>query len=190
VKVPRNDGSDYVDYLLSGVNISHIAIDGGNRKWIATTGAGAYLISADNMTQIHNFTKENSKLISNSIYSIAINHQTGRTYFLTDIGLCSYLSDATESATEMSKDNVYAYPNPVTPDYTGLITIVGLSYNADIKIVSSNGALIAEGRSNGGSFTWDGKDKNGDRVASGVYMVIAATSEGKKGTVCKIAVIN
>ena len=190
VKVPRNDGSDYADYLLSGVNISHIAIDGGNRKWIATTGAGAYLISADNMTQIHNFTKENSKLISNSIYSIAINHQTGRTYFLTDIGLCSYLSDATESATEMSKDNVYAYPNPVTPDYTGLITVVGLSYNADVKIVASNGALIAEGRSNGGSFTWDGKDKNGDRVASGVYMVIAATSEGKKGTVCKIAVIN
>ena len=106
------------------------------------------------------------------------------------MGLCSYLSDATEPVSEMSKDNIYAYPNPVTPDYTGLITVVGLSYNADVKIVSSNGALIAEGRSNGGSFTWDGKDKNGDRVASGVYMVVAATSEGKKGTVCKIAVIN
>ena len=189
VKVPRNDGSDYADYLLSGVNISHIAIDGGNRKWIATTGAGAYLISADNMTQIHNFTKENSKLLSNSIYSIAINHQSGRVYFLTDAGLCSYLSDATEPVAEMSKDNIYAYPNPVTPDYTGLITVVGLSYNADVKIVASNGALIAEGRSNGGSFTWDGKDQNGDRVASGVYMVVAATSEGKKGTVCKIAII-
>ena len=190
VKVPRNDGSDYADYLLSGINISHIAIDGGNRKWIATTAAGAYLISADNMTQIHNFTKENSKLLSNAIYSIAINQQTGRVFFLTDAGLCSYLSDATEPVSEMSKDNVYAYPNPVTPDYTGLITVVGLSYNADIKIVSPNGALIAEGRSSGGSFTWDGKDRNGDRVASGVYMVIAATSDGKKGTVCKIAIIN
>lgn len=190
VKVPRNDGSNYADYLLNGINISHISIDGGNRKWVSTTGAGVFLISADNMTQIHNFTKENSKLISNNIYSSAIDHQTGRVYFLTDMGLCSYLSDATQPVSEMSKDNIYAYPNPVTPDYTGLITVVGLSYNADIKIVSSNGALIAEGRSNGGSFTWDGKDKNGDRVASGVYMVVAATSEGKKGTVCKIAIIN
>lgn len=90
---------------------------------------------------------------------------------------------------EMTKDNVYAYPNPVTPDYTGLITINGLTYNADVKIMNSSGKLVAEGRSNGGTFTWDGRDKKGNRVASGVYMVATATSEGKKGTVCKIAII-
>ena len=90
----------------------------------------------------------------------------------------------------MSKNNVWAYPNPVTPDYTGLITIVGLSYDADVKILSSNGAIVAEGRSNGGTFTWDGKDRNGNRVVSGVYMVATATSKGEKGTVCKIAIIN
>jgi flagellar hook assembly protein FlgD len=90
----------------------------------------------------------------------------------------------------MKKDNIWAYPNPVTPDYNGLITIVGLSYNADVKIVSSSGTLIAEGKSNGGTFTWDGNDKKGNHVASGVYMVITATSDGKKGTVCKIAVVN
>ena len=89
----------------------------------------------------------------------------------------------------MTKDNVYAYPNPVTPDYTGLINIVGLSYDADVKITTSNGVVVAEGRSNGGSFTWDGTNKNGKRVASGIYMVVTATNDGKKGTVCKIAVI-
>ena len=89
----------------------------------------------------------------------------------------------------MTSDNVWAYPNPVTPDYTGLITITGLSYNADVKIVASNGALIAEGRSNGGTFTWDGNDRNGKRVASGVYMVVTATDKGEKGTVCKIAIV-
>jgi len=190
VKVPRNDGTNYVDYLLNNVYINHIAIDGGNRKWCSTTGSGVFLISADNMTQIHNFKEDNSKLLSNTIYSAAINNKKGRVYFLTDRGLCSYLSDATEPQEEMTKDNVYAYPNPVTPDFTGLITVVGLSYDADIKITSSNGALIAEGRSNGGTFTWDGNDSNGKRVASGIYMVMAATSDGKKGTVCKIAVIN
>ena len=101
------------------------------------------------------------------------------------------MSDATIAYETMDKDHVYAYPNPVKPDYTGIITIVGLSYNADVKIVTANGTLVAEGRSNGGTFTWDGRDQTtGRRVASGVYMVMAATAEGNKGTVCKIAIVN
>ena len=189
VKVPRNDGTDYADYLMSGVNITCIAIDGGNRKWIGTDGNGIYLISADNMEQIHHFTTENSKLLSDIIESIAINHSNGEVFIGTDQGLCSYLSDATTANNDMSDDDVYAYPNPVSPDYTGLITVVGLSFNADVKILSSSGKLIAEGRSSGGSFTWDGCDKDGKRVASGVYFVAAAKEDGTKGTVCKIAII-
>ena len=190
IKVPRNDGTNYADYLLNDVHISHIAIDGGNRKWFATNGAGVFLISADNLTQIANFKEDNSYLLSNNIYSTAINTKKGEVYFLTEKGLCSYQGDATEPSEEMTKDNVYAYPNPVTPDYTGLITITGLTYDADVKITASNGALIAQGRSNGGMFTWDGNDRQGRRVASGIYFVITATSEGKSGTVCKIAIIN
>ena len=190
IKVPRNDGTDYADYLLYGVNISHIAVDGGNRKWFATNGAGAFLIGADNITQISNFKEDNSYLLSNTISSIAVNPKTGKVYFLTEKGLCSYQGDATEPSEEMTKDNVYAYPNPVTPDYTGLITITGLTYDADVKITSSNGALIAQGRSNGGMFTWDGNDRQGRRVASGIYFVLTTTSDGNQGTVCKIAVIN
>ena len=99
------------------------------------------------------------------------------------------MGDATATNNEMTKDNVYAYPNPVTPDYTGLITITGLTLDADVKILNASGKLIAQGRSNGGTFTWDGCDSEGNRMASGVYMVATATSEGKKGTVCKIAVV-
>jgi hypothetical protein len=142
------------------------------------------------MKQLQSFTTSNSKLISNNIAYISINPSSGEVFFLSDYGLCSYQSDATEASNDMNDDTVYAYPNPVTPDYEGLITVVGLSFDADVKITSSNGALIAEGRSNGGMFTWDGRDKQGRRVASGVYMVITATSDGNKGTVCKIAVIN
>ena len=189
IKVPRNDGSNYADYLLNGVYINHIAIDGGNRKWFATNGAGAFLISADNMKQIANFNKSNSYLLSDDILSIAINQESGEVFFLADKGLSSYMSDASEPSEDMSDDDVYAYPNPVTPEYEGIITITGLSYDADVKITSSNGALIAEGRSNGGMFSWDGCDKKGRRVASGVYMVVTATSDGKSGIVIKIAII-
>ncbi len=189
VKVPRNDGSNFADYLLAGIDITCMAIDGAGRKWFGTNGAGVYLISADNMTQVHNFTTSNSSLLSDNIEAIAIDNNTGEVFFGTDNGLCSYMGDATAAAIEMVKDNVYAYPNPVLSNYNGLITVVGLSMNADVKIVSTSGKLIAEGRSNGGTFTWDGRDRNGRRVASGIYMVVTATNDGKKGTVCKIAFV-
>lgn len=189
VKVPRNDGTNYADYLLSGVDISCIAIDGGNRKWFGTNGNGIYVISNDCLTQTHHFTTSNSNLLSNNIESIAINEQSGEIFIGTDKGLCSYMSDANSPNSEMTKDNVWAYPNPVKPNYSGLITITGLSFDADVKIVTANGILVNQGRSNGGIYTWDGKDLNGEKVASGVYMVETATSDGSKGTVCKIAII-
>ena len=188
-KIPRNDGTDYADYLLTGLSSRCIKVDGGGRKWVGTEGNGLFLISEDNMTQVHHFTTSNSPLISDNILDVSINGTTGEVFILTDKGLCSYMSNATTPNEEMTTDNVWAYPNPVTPDYTGLITITGLSYDADVKIVSTNGALINQGRSNGGTYTWDGCDSKGRRVASGIYMVVTATSNGEKGTVCKIAIV-
>lgn len=190
VKVPRNDGSDLADYLMSNINISTVAVDGGNRKWFGTQGSGVFVVSSDNMEQVYHFTKDNSPLLSNKILSISINPTTGEVFIATDKGLCSYMSNATMSVEDADDDQVYAYPNPVTPGYEGIITVVGLSYNSDVKILTINGKLIAEGRSTGGTFTWDGKDKTGKRVASGIYMVVTAKEDGSKGNVCKIAVIN
>lgn len=189
VKVPRNDGTNYADYLLSGIDVSCIAVDGANRKWFGTKKNGIYLISEDNLSEIHHFTTLNSPLLSNGIESIAINEKTGEVFIGTDKGLCSYMSDSSTPNESMTSDNVWAYPNPVKPDYTGLITIVGLSQNADVKILTSNGRIVNEGKSNGGTYTWNGCDANGKKVASGIYMVVTATNDVEKGTVCKIAII-
>lgn len=188
-KVPRNDGTNLADYLLSDVKTRCIAVDGANRKWMGTEN-GVFLISSDCNTLLQHFTTENSPLPSNTVYDICVDDNSNMVYFATERGLCSYASDATEPSEEMTKDNVYAYPNPVTPEYTGKITIVGLSFNADVKIVTSNGVLVNQGRSTGGSYQWDGRDLKGKRVASGVYMVQAATETGDKGVVCRIAVVN
>jgi len=190
VKVPRNDGTNLADYLLAGLDITAIGIDGGGRKWFGTKDNGVYLISADNMKQLQHFTASNSNLLSNNILSISLNEVTGEVFFATDQGLCSYMSDATKPIDSPNDEITYAYPNPVKPGYTGPITIVGLAMNVDVKIVTTNGTLVAEGTSNGGSFVWDGKDKNGKRVASGVYMVQTADENGDNGTVCKVAVVN
>ena len=189
VKVPRNDGTNLADYLLSGIDVTCMAIDGGGRKWFGTKANGVYLISADNMTQVKHITSSNSPLLSDNILSIAINNVTGEVFFGTDKGLCSYMSDATTPSDQPSEDKTYAYPNPVKPGYTGPITIVGLSMNADVKIVTTNGVLVVAGISNGGSFVWNGKDQFGKPVAAGVYMVESADEDGNNGVVCKVAIV-
>ncbi len=189
IKVPRNDGTNLADYLLSGLDITAIAVDNANRKWIGTNNNGLYVVSNDNIVEEHHFTTSNSSILSNVIQSIIIDNKTGKVFIGTDKGLCSYQSEASETNEDMNKDNVWAYPNPVRPEYRGMITITGLSFNADVKITTSNGVLVAQGRSTGGSFLWDGNDLKGKRVASGIYMVQTATSDGSKGTVCKIAII-
>lgn len=190
VKIPRNDGTNYADYLLSGVDILSIAVDKANRKWFGTNGNGVYLISSDNIQQLQHFTTDNSPLLSNYVESISINEFTGEVYFGTTKGLCSYQSDNSFINENVTKNNVWAYPNPVRPNYTGNITITGISLNADIKIVSSNGTLVNSGRNTSGVYKWDGTDLKGKRVASGVYMVMSATQNGDKEVVCKIAIIN
>lgn len=190
VKVPRNDGTNYADYLLTGVNINYIYVDKNNRKWFGTTGNGLYIIDADNITTLAHFTASNSKLLSNNIVSLAADEATGEIFIGTDKGLCSYTANFADNSDGMTKDNVWAYPNPVRPGYAGAITITGLESVATVKIVTSNGTLVNEGTASNGEYKWYGIDRNGKRVASGVYMVEVATSEGDKGVVCKIAIVN
>lgn len=189
IKVPRNDGSGYADLLLDGVYTTCIAIDDANRKWIGTQSNGVYLISADGYETIHHFTSADSPLPSNNIKDIAIKGSTGEVFIATDRGLVSYRSDATTPAEEYDKESVYAFPNPVSPDYEGDITIVGLKASSSVKILSTGGSTMAAGISLGGSFTWDGRTPDGRRAPSGVYFVLATDEEGREGIATKILVI-
>ena len=189
IKVPRNDGTGLADYLLSGTYIKSIQIDGANRKWIGTNDDGVYLISADGLETIHHFTTDNSPLPSNSIVSIAINDRSGEIFIGTDKGIASYMSDATRPEEKLDENNIYAYPNPVKADYSGNIAIVGLTHDCNVKIVDTAGYLINEGTSNGGLYTWNGRNARGEKVASGVYYVLTYDSNGNEGVATKIVVI-
>ena len=190
IKIARNDGTDYADYLLNGVNISSIAIDAANRKWIGTVADGVYLVSADGQEILQHFTTDNSPLISDEIQSIAVNPQPGEVMIGTFLGLVSYMSDANTPATELDKSNVRVYPNPVKPDYNGVIAVDGLTLNAEVKITTVTGQLVYSGRANGGLFTWDGRNQSGKRVSSGVYNIISTNAEGKKAIVNRVTFIH
>ncbi|MBR1630577.1 MAG: T9SS type A sorting domain-containing protein [Paludibacteraceae bacterium] len=176
IKIPRDDGTGLADYLLDGVRVNDIQVDGANRKWIATEGNGVYLVSENGIETIQRFTTSNSPLPSDVVKSIAIHPQTGEVFFGTASGLVSYQSDAAESSGSYS--TIYAYPNPVRENYNGIITLRGMTNGSLVRITDMSGNVVCDTRSNGSLAVWDGKDKQGRRVAAGIYLVICSNEDG------------
>jgi ligand-binding sensor domain-containing protein len=174
-------------FLLEAQSISSIAIDGANRKWIGTFGSGVFLLSEDGTEQILRFTADQSPLFSDVINDIAIDNETGEVFIATVEGILSYQGDATSG--EASNECITVYPNPVRETYSGPITIEGIMRNSDIKITDMRGKLIASLESNGGRAIWDGKNINGERVATGVYFALVSSDIADSECVSKILMI-
>ena len=174
-------------YFLSGESVTAIAVDADNQKWIGTASQGVFLINEDGSETIYNFNVENSPLLSNAINSIAINNETGEVFIGTNNGLVSYNSGVKSGTYPFS--DVYAFPNPVRPEYNDKVTITGLTNNANVKITDINGNLIYQGRAIGNQLVWNCRTGNGNRVATGVYLVIASTKDASESIVTKIAVV-
>ena len=174
--------------VLGDASITDIEVDGGNRKWMSTANAGLVLLSPDGTQIIAQYNEENSPLISNTIYDIEINQQTGELYIVTDKGLVSFRIDATYE--DPTYETLNVFPNPVKPDYFGPITIQGIRYNSDVKITDAAGNLIFKTQSNGGTATWNGQNLNGEKVPTGVYFFWTANNyQGGDRKVAKVLVI-
>jgi hypothetical protein len=187
IKIPRGDGSGLSDYLLKSESVCSIAVDGANRKWLGTSGSGAYNVSPDGLTQIKSFNELNSPILSDSVISISVDNKTGDVWFGTSKGLQSYRGNATTGGEKFT--NVYAFPNPVREDFSGDVTITGLIRDTQIKITDISGNLVYETLSDGGMATWDLKTYNGKHVSTGVYLIFCASSDGSEAFVTKILVI-
>ena len=187
IKVPKNDGTNEANILLENSIVQDIEVDGANRKWIATN-SGLYVVSSNGMETYHYFTNENSILPSNNILSLAIDQTSGIVYIGTDKGIVSFKGEATEGSKDYS--NVYAYPNPVRPEYDGPITISGLKEKSTIKITDIKGNLIQQGSSLGGQYIWDGRNTKKEKVTTGVYLVFGSSEDGTDGVVTKIMIVS
>lgn len=187
IKVPRNDGSGLADYLLEGQRISAIAIDGANRKYIASEGNGFYIISEDGTKTVHHYTTTNSPLPSNNVTHIHIDEESGEVFLATSRGLVSMKGEAIQGADNFSE--VYVYPNPVRPSYEGNITITGLMDRTTVKITDTAGNLVYESLSLGGKALWNGKNLWGEKVKPGIYIVFLSTPDGSMSEFTKIAFV-
>lgn len=180
------DSDGVAQELLFGTTIAAITVDGNNNKWIATD-AGAFLLSSNGQETLANFTTKNSPLPSNTVTDIAIDDSSGLVYFATSNGIVAYRGKVT-GAQETLK-NVRAFPNPVRPRYSGMVTIDGLMENANVKITDIAGNLVYEKVSDGGSIQWDTRAFGRHKVASGVYLVLITSDDQLETKVAKIMII-
>ncbi len=174
--------------LLETEIVTAIAVDGDNRKWLGTRNSGIYLVSARGDREVLHFTAENSKLISNSISSLAFNKATGELFIGTDKGLVSYMGNAPAGRENLAE--VYAFPNPVRETYSGDITVAGLMKDTDVRITDIAGNLVFKGKSLGSKLLWDGKNLNGRRVSTGVYLIFCSDKSGYETRIAKLLVIH
>ena len=156
--------------LCEGYSVYDMGVDRDNNKWLATDD-GVYFVSPDGSEIYNHFTTDNSDLPSNMVYSVECDTVNERVYVFTDNGFAEYIAQG--DAPALTFDNVYAFPNPVEPDFTGMIKIANLMDNSYVTITDRDGRVVAELGPVMGSVLWDGCGADGERVPTGIYNIYA-----------------
>ncbi len=76
----------------------------------------------------------------------------------------------------------HVYPNPFNPNAgSGKFYVNNVMDGTKVFIYSMDGSLVKDGEVTGtyGTFVWDGKNKNGSKVVSGLYYIVLQDNEGK-----------
>ncbi len=184
--------------LLGDQTINAIEVDGANNKWFGTDNGGVLYTNPNGQNTIANFNKDNSPLPSNKILKIAVNESSGKVFFATDKGIVAYNSNVSSFGEELGE--VYAYPNPVLNNHDR-VTIDGrngtsLPKGTNIKILDTAGNLVYETnviegeQLEGGKAVWNKRNLAGQKVASGIYIVLLSNDDGSETATTKIAIVN
>lgn len=161
-------------YLCEGYSVYDIGCDRDNNKWLATNN-GVYFVSADGSTVYQHFTTTNSDIPSDVVYSIECDTVRNRVYIYSTAGIAEYIPDGGKAA--INFDGLYAYPNPVEPDYTGMVVIDGLMEDSYVTVTDREGNIVVQFGPVTGKALWDTSGDNGERVATGIYHIYAAQGE-------------
>ncbi len=176
-------------FLLETETVWDIALDGGNRKWVATLSSGVFLLSPDGRTQVAHFTASNSPLLSDEVYDVAMDQESGMVYFATPGGVTSYRGDATNFRSELQAGGIRIFPNPWRQDSGSDVTIDGLAFGSEVHILDASGSRVRMIESAGGRAIWDTMDDMGQPVPEGVYFLLAGEAAGKTGASDKMVIL-
>lgn len=166
---------DDISAVMGNTMTSAIEFGKDHNVWIATYGAGIFVLNQDGTEVLQNFTTSNSPLPTNSIYNICYDPDRESMFVVTSTCVLEYSYEFRGG--ETTYDNVTVYPEPVKPDFTGYVAIKRLIPGSFVKIADAAGNVVCETTDVTGTATWDACDSNGERVPTGTYYVYAATTE-------------
>jgi ligand-binding sensor domain-containing protein len=176
-------------FPLREQSIQAIAVDGVNNKWIGTR-EGVFVVNPDGTQLLATYTVASTQgqLADNDIRAIAIDQKRGIAYFGTEKGLSSLSIEAVQPSRSFSRLDIG--PNPFTLPNDQPLIIRNLVANSSVKILSVSGNVIAQFLAQGGGRAfWDGRDRDGKLVPSGIYFVVAYSETSSQAATGKIAVI-
>lgn len=166
----KRGGSPVDNSFITGVSQS--PIDG--TLWVASQDNGLFHLSADGTEQLENFRTTNSILTTDILGSVCVDAY-GDVYIGSQKGLFRYRPAHGAAAADLSA--VKVDPPVAKNDYNGAFTITSLTESCPVKIKDADGNVMFEGTSVGGTLMWNGFDKKGHRVLTGVYDIVAGTPE-------------
>jgi ligand-binding sensor domain-containing protein len=185
---PKATLTNSTAYSVRNQTITCIAVDPLDYKWVGTK-QGVFVFSSDGYQLLNYYTSSNSALPDNDIKSIVINPKDGIAYIGTDYGLAALNTSSVEP--EESFSELFIYPNPfILNGSDAVATIKGLIEDTTIKIIDISGKSVRTFVTPGGKIaTWDGKNDDGNYVASGIYIIVAYDEAADNVATSKIAVI-
>ena len=171
----RTQTDSITAFLLESEEVLCVETDGANRKWFGTRN-GIFVQGPNGEEKIAAFDEETSPLFNNAVKDLLFEPQSGVMYIATDSGLQSIRTETT-GARPFHSNEVFAFPNPVRPEYRGPIAIKGLAQDAEVSITDIDGKLVFKTDALGGQAIWDGFNLEGDEVSGGVYLVFSSTND-------------
>ncbi len=170
---------------LNNIEIYDIFVDAIDNKWVGTS-QGLYVLNPEGTEVLLNLTVDNSPLTSNTIYSINGNPETGEMYIGTNNDMFIF---NTYSINPNKEYSIKCAPQPFNPNTDQEIIIDGLANSSEIKIMTLAGELVKTLVSQSKTVVWDGRDQFNQKVSSGIYLIVASSTESEISGVGKLAVV-
>ncbi|MFQ6093491.1 MAG: two-component regulator propeller domain-containing protein [bacterium] len=157
--------------------------------WAGTSDQGIFVLNRQGTLRTQ-YNTANSGLVDNAVNDIAFNAETGEVWVATPAGLSRYESGIVKPKGET--ETVNFYPNPFVPsEGHEVVTFYQLPDEPLVRIYTLFGELVAELLPPANApdlIFWNGENRSGERVGSGVYIVVLV-APGVRPRMGKLAVI-
>ena len=172
-----------------------VKCDENSNVWVTTRHSGIRVILSETSYTEYwpsyiGFRQSNSGLLSDVVYDIDFNTNTGEAYISTDLGISVLKTPFTQfHEPDRGKYDLSFSHNPFLVPKNEQVAISNFPIGSTVKVMDLSGRLVYEYKNNSFSeYLWDGKDFNGNYLSSGIYIVISSHFENKNG-IGKIAII-